>query len=321
MKRDALRTRTTVSAVALVAMLTGMLMQATPAGAISPGSNGRIAFGRFNDDLGDFQIFTANPDGSHEAQLIPGAAECPTWSPDGNTLLICIGNSNGLLRPARISPDGSGLTLLDTPDATLNLGCGAWSPDAARLLCEAWDDSFPNRTGVYTVRASDGGDLRHLTSNPFGGHDIPGDYSPDGKHIVFERERPGRQDSFALFVSDVDGAALRQLTPYSLAGCCSSRWSPDGSDIVFTSAQGLLFLVGGDGSHLRSIATSTQSRDFAFAPSWSPDGRKIILSIFVRATHQVDLYTVDRDGKNLVRVTDTAEEEDLANWGTHPLAQ
>jgi Tol biopolymer transport system component len=125
---------------------------------------------------------------------------------------------------------------------------------------------------------------------------------------------------FALFVVDINGTGLKQLTPYSLAGCCSSRWSPEGSDILFTSTQGLLFLVHPDGTHLRSIPTSSGSRDFAFAPSWSPDGNKIIFSMAVKKTHQVDLYTIDRDGKHLAQVTNTPEEEDLANWGTHPPA-
>ena len=44
----------------------------------------------------------------------------------------------------------------------------------------------PSRNGIYTVRASDGGDMTQITSNPVGG-DIPGEYSPDGTRLVFKR--------------------------------------------------------------------------------------------------------------------------------------
>ena len=97
--------------------------------------------------LGDFQIFTANPDGTHQAQVLPGAAECPRWSPGGARILVCLADPGGLIRPATVRPNGSGFTLLETPDRTLNLGCWAWSPNSARLACEGWDDTNPNRPG------------------------------------------------------------------------------------------------------------------------------------------------------------------------------
>src|SRR2546423_13805446 len=113
MNPEALKKRTGISALALLELLIGTIAQTVPADATAAGLNGRIAFGRFNDGLGDFQLFTANPDGSHEVQVLPTAAECPTWSPDGNVLLICVSNADGLLRPARVTPEGSSLTLLD----------------------------------------------------------------------------------------------------------------------------------------------------------------------------------------------------------------
>jgi hypothetical protein len=89
---------------------------------------------------------------------------------------------------------------LNNPDPTLNLACWAWSPRGTRLACEGWDDVHPTRpAGVFTVRSSDGGDLVRVTANPYGGHDIPGDYSPDGTRIVFGRENLSAQQ-FALFV-------------------------------------------------------------------------------------------------------------------------
>ena len=74
-----------------------------------------------------------------------------------------------------------------TPDPTLELHCDfGWSPDGERLVCEGYGVDDPGRNGIYSVRASDGGGLVRITSNPDGG-DIPGDYSPDGTRLVFER--------------------------------------------------------------------------------------------------------------------------------------
>ena len=125
--------------------LLGLAAAAVPAQAKAPGPNGQIVFGRFNAGLGDFQIFTANPDGTSQVQLLPGVAECPRWSPNGTRILVCTANPGGLLRPATVKPDGSGFRLLDNPDPTLNLACWAWSPDGTRLGCEGWDDADPAR--------------------------------------------------------------------------------------------------------------------------------------------------------------------------------
>jgi hypothetical protein len=45
------------------------------------------------------------------------------------------------------------------------------------------NDNDPSVDGVYTVRSSDGGDLKRITNGP----DVPIDYSPDGRQIVFGR--------------------------------------------------------------------------------------------------------------------------------------
>ena len=151
--------------------------------------------------VGDFRIFTVNPDGTDEVQLLPGIAECPRWDPDGDRVLVCVSNPKGLLRPATVHPDGSDFTLLDNLDPTLNLACWAWSPRGTRLACESWDDVHPNRPpGVFTVRSSDAGSLVRVTANPYGGHDIPGDYSPDGSRVIFGSLRDGLPE---IFLGDV----------------------------------------------------------------------------------------------------------------------
>ena len=328
--------RMMISVFAASALVVGIV--ASSAGAKVPGPNGQIAFGR-----GDGQIFIADPDGTNEHELtLPGFdfAFNPVWSPDGSKLLVSVfppGDDQGG-RPVTVEPDGSNLKLLLVPDAPTNMdiGCRAWSPDGTQLLCQGQIfEGDHSMDGIYTIRASDGGDFTRLTTNPFpptgefGGGDIPGDYSPDGSQFVFVRAKPGADPNAhhqrgALFVENTDGTGLRQIVPYGLANShdnAVAHWSPDGSSILFASDHGSLFVVHPDGTGVRRIPLDTGGGfSFAFAPGWSPDGTRIVFSLFLDKTGQVDIYTARSDGTDLVNVTDTPDFEDFADWGPHPLA-
>ena len=141
-------------------------------------------------------------------------------------------------------PGWVGLLRFASPDPTLNLGCPAWSPDASRLAGEGFDDSNAARNGIYTVRASDGGGLTRVTTSPGGDHDVLGDYSPDGRQIVFLRDNLVDEEHNTLMVVNVDGSDPRVLTDRKVG--LASRWSPDGKTIL-TEANGSLLLVPVDG--------------------------------------------------------------------------
>jgi Tol biopolymer transport system component len=154
-----------------------------PAGAKPHGTNGLIAFTRFNAALGDTQLYTVNPDGSSEHQVLADPYQCPRWSPDGTRIAGCGTPDFGATRI--VNPDDGTYRDLPWPDPELFSGCGTWSPDGKRLACESFGTTDPTRNGIYTMRSSDGGYLKRVTSNP-GGDDLTGDYSPD---------RRGRQPS------------------------------------------------------------------------------------------------------------------------------
>src|SRR2546425_278094 len=86
---------------------------------------------------------------------------------------------------------------------------------------------------VYTINP-DGSDVRRVTSGA--DDDYPGDYSPNGKRIVFLRS------SFdsglaALYTVKLDGSDLRQITPTSrLLDFTGGSWSPQGNDILFSAS-------------------------------------------------------------------------------------
>jgi len=293
-----------------------------------PGPNGRIAFARFDQTLGDTVTYTVNPDGSHQRQLFfSGPSGFPRWSPDGSQVSIATACTDGTETCAAtiVDPDSGTFRQFKWPDPTLETSCGIWSSDGQRLACEGFGVTDPSRNGIYTIRSSDGGGLTRITSNP-GGDDTPIDYSPDGKQLVFDRTDPHGPpgNNQALFVVNVNGSGLHRITPWGFSDDDGS-WSPDGTTIVFEHF-GSLYTVHPDGSGLSklSLQTGRSTTAFnAFDAGWSPDGTKIVFSFVTKGsagTRQEGIATANADGSNVQIVTTSPTRDEKADWGPHPLA-
>jgi TolB protein len=113
--------------------------------------------------------------------------------------------------------------------------------------------------------------------------------SPDLGQILFHSDRSG---SFDLYLINVDGTGLQQLTdaPRDDVG---GVWSPDGSQIAFASNREgeqnyEIYVIDADGGNERRL-TDNPAKDWG--PSWSADGSTIA-------------FTSDRDGKRRIYVMD-----------------
>src|SRR5215831_12837618 len=151
----------------LLTLLIGLLAIAAisaSAAASPPGFNGQITFARFNPDLGDTQVYVVNPDGSGQrlVQAPTDTGECPKWFPDGAHIALC-GSPVGLSRI--INPDDGTFRDVGVQDPNLFNPCGLPSSDGALLLCETFS-ADGSQNGIHTVRSSDGGGLRQVTSAP-----------------------------------------------------------------------------------------------------------------------------------------------------------
>jgi Tol biopolymer transport system component len=303
-------------------------MTASPAAATPLGVNGQITY----DINGGDGVVTANPDGSGASLLVPSTC-CADFSPDGSKLTVPYLTADGRIGPATVNADGTGYTQFPIADPTLNIGCGtgSWSPDAKRLACETWDDSNPSRDGIYTISSADGSGLTRVTSNPLGGHDIPGAYSPDGGRIVFLRS-DANMNSAGMFVVKTNDGQLRQILPTSMILNIGADWSPKGDEILFSrhvtpDVLGSIWVVHANGTGLRPIlirgldcgtSYSDPSGVGCHGARWSPDGKKIIFAAFSPAIG-TNIYTANADGTGLTQVTFDGSDDDPA-WGTHPLA-
>ena len=316
----------------VLAALVAAALGAGVAGASPAEPNGQIAFSVFNPALGDTQVYTVNPDGSHvrPIQAATDAGECPRWFSDGVHLAVC-GSPVGESRIYDV--DNGTYRDVGTQEPALFNPCGMPSPDGKLLLCETFGIADESVNGIHTVRASDGGGLTAVTSNP-GGDDVPLDWSADGKRIVFQRFDANGNEG--MFVVNVNGTGLKRILPAgSPITCCSASWSPRGNDIVFSmhatpDAHSSLWIVHSDGTGLRQVnvqpasacggSNSDPAADGCFAPGWSPDGTKIVFARGQNADVDGEIYTVDLDGTGLTQVTHLPGSQS-PDWGTHPLAQ
>jgi Tol biopolymer transport system component len=252
--------------------------------AQSPG--GVIVFGRGPHD-GHFELFTINADGTNERELLahPNLIVPPQLSPDGTRVASVGPSPNNAKADAAIIVDVStgSVRVLEMPDPTLFPVCVVWSSDGSRLACGL---SGHGRSGISTIRSSDGGGLTRVTSNP-GGQDLPLVYSPDGSKLLFLRGPHMEGEPNQLFVVGADGGAAHRLNPSGTTAdfpflgleLSSATWSPDGKQVTFAAASGsgersAVFVVNADGSDRHRITPWAS----AFLAQWSPDGQWIAYS-------------------------------------------
>lgn len=149
---------------------------------------------------------------------------------------------------------------------------------------------FLNRIGpsvstLYIANA-DGSNTRQLLPGKSAAFDYHGNFSPDGKHVIFTTERNGDGQS-DIYRVKVDGTGLESLvaTPsFEDAGVLS----PDGRTLAYVSTQGnwtaniwvkdLHTGVAFNLTNTPSTAGDNSLPDGHFRPSWSPDGEWIAFS-------------------------------------------
>jgi TolB protein len=325
-------------------------------------SNGRIAF--VSSDAGAYvynakehsyeatdYLYTVVPDGSDVRLAADTQAEHPDWSPDGSTIAFDSGRvwllQDGFPAPwwtesghiFTVHADGTGLTQVTSGDGAEF--APDWSPDGThRAVAAREGPGISTRIFILDLATEQ---MRPITEDQAAYVDMEPDYSPDGTQIVFVRQGVSSELS-ALFVVNLDGSGLRQLTPWELDAIDPS-WSPDGTTILFQSGDNCcddplaeVYVIGADGTSLTllsSVPVPTSPPSFpplpaslrkptraaSFQPSWSPDGTRIVFTQRVVATSApLQLLTMAPDGGDVTvlgPLTPKDNWEDAA-WGTHP---
>jgi tricorn protease len=171
---------------------------------------GKIAFSYMGD------IWTANEDGSAVLRITDNVARdvYPRFSPDGRTIAFSsnrYGNYDVFVVPA-VGGTPKRLTFYSGGDDVVG-----WTRDGQKILIRSsrGDGAFPSAATLYELPLAGG--LEQPLPVDLGAY---GDYSPDGKQLVFNRKAGSwsrkhyRGSSSAdLWIADLGAKTYRQLLP------------------------------------------------------------------------------------------------------------
>jgi Tol biopolymer transport system component len=307
----------------LAVVMLGMLVAVPATLGTPPGKDGRIAY-MVKDRAGHWQVWVANAHLSGATKLTHGRYDSgwPVWSPNHKQLVFDSDrtdhtphDSNQVNDVFVMKPDGSGVKKL-TDSKGVN-GDAAWSPSGSSIAFESDRGSRKGFSAIYLIRPN-GRRLRKLTNPRPPLSDYKPRFSPDGKHIVFTRER-GTADfgPAALVTMRLDGSHLHRLTPFSFHAD-DSDWSPDGKQLVFdgypgSEAFGDIYIVGANGGRVVNL---TRDTDGQADPAWSPDGTKILFldNRRVNGIGRTGLATMNPDGSDRQFISSKNLEVHQADW-------
>jgi len=272
-------------------------------------------------------VWLVHPDGSEDHELETGLAfyVSPDWSPDGEYLAF---SGRAVSTPESLSLFEYDM---DTTTTKQLFECDrlcvddlepAYSPDgdtvAFSRVLGPLVHGIPSESGIW-VGDRETGRVRQLTSNPQTDQLHYVCWSPDAKHLAYQREitlRSGNATT-AVFTIAADGTGERRLTKPALEAGMPA-FSPDGEWIVFDarplhgSERGAsqIYRMHPDGSTIEQL---THLGDVtATGPKYSPDGDWIIFS--AGPPLEEDIWAIPAGGGDPVVVADEGSDYVRPVW-------
>ena len=193
------------------------------------------------------------------------------WLANGNQIALSVESAEGFPQ--------AGLWIVNTKDNSIELfsereGAVTGLPDG-NTLALLTKDFNPPRVSIYLINIQTK-ESNLIYSNPKAITSTGFSLSPDGRYLVFALDFGNTNTINDLYVLDLQDRTVRQLTQDGASS--SPRWSPIGDLIAYVKssrvnnkARHSLHLVHQDGT----CDVEVPNLDYAFSPTWSPDGRKI----------------------------------------------
>lgn len=175
-----------------------------------------------------------------------------------------------------------------------------------------------DESGKIAFVGNQSGSFQLYTMNPDGSHMVQisnlaptdletwlPDFSPDGRRLTFCYGATNSSGNLVteIYVINVDGSNMIQLTHDGLIDC-ASRWSPDGTHIVFgkqsmRTARVVVATMLADGSDQKSLTSDLWG---VFRSGFTPDGNHILWETQEAGFVSV-LWIMNSDGTDQQRIT------------------
>jgi TolB protein len=252
-------------------------------------------------------IWVINADGSDAREIVgTGRSEGPGWVPGGRIMFD--GAADGFIHVFSVAVDGTDLRQITSGERFV--GFPSVSPDGQTVAVDY--DPITSAGGIFLM-GIDGSDLRRLVQAPLVGEiDSAPAFSPDGRRVAFlhKRDREHSYDESAIYVVNLDGSGLQQVTSDWDLNPGPPRWTPDGRSIAFSDHAETgnantavnVWLVNADGGNLRQL-THNDPGSFDFSPDFSPDGtRMVVVRYRADAGRRNSLWTMNLDGTNATEI-------------------
>lgn len=254
-----------------------------------------------------------------------GAVFDPVVSPDGSFIVFSSTQHRPTADIYLKRTDSRVVTQLTSDPA--HDAMPAISPDGSRIAFTS------NRAGSWDIFVMPiaGGRPLQITADP--APEVHPSWSPDGSKIVFSRQG-ATSGRWEMWVVDAYNSATSQFIGYGQF----PEWCPvagtglgGGDRILFqrasergSRAYSVWTVDYQDGQASRPTEIASSPTAALINPTWSPDGRRIIYASVpndghwqARSTHrpeQSDLWMIDIEGTNLVRLTDGHALDLMPAW-------
>lgn len=223
----------------------------------------RFAYAAPDNGYTSIRVMDANGGGSLNHWVLYEAVWGLSFSPDSSLIAVTVDVDASLRIYSAAGPQAA--IALDGHSAVSR---PAWSPDGGTIafFCITGDLYLP-RTDICTIgRDGDGFQIVPL-DRPFPYIKTDLSWSPAGERLAFVAlAASGFND---IFLMDPDGRNLQALTTHP-AGDSDPAWSPDGTNLVFTSNRDgnwELYTIRADGTDLARLTTTPGDE---ISPVWPP---------------------------------------------------
>jgi TolB protein len=169
------------------------------------GDGTKIAFSSSRSGSSEIWVADANGNGAHKLTSFKNNSS-PTWNPKTNSQIAWVSGRTGEPQIYTMDADGGNVARMTDQGYAVS---PSWSPNG-QLLAFAWNRKYgPGAPGGQDIYVMDIASMRWLQlTHDSGNNDFPS-WSPDGRHIVFQR---GIGHNDELWTMLADGTEQHQLT-------------------------------------------------------------------------------------------------------------